>query len=143
MGPVSWSAQQIKYAEQKPSNKNKMKKVLRTTWIPSMGIIFPLTPSLSGSNLSYMMSPVNTVSCREKNKKLLEEVENAQLAAHRFVLFVWPVFVLFLFVKTFWQNHYRKEERKMDTLFFFDSYRNAKSGLNSKENFSFIFLIIE
>ena len=63
-----------------------MKKVLITTWIPSMGIILSLPPSLPDSSLSYMMSPVNTVSCREKNKKLLEEVENAQLAAHRFVV---------------------------------------------------------
>ena len=42
-------------------------------------------PSLPSSQpaLSYMMSPANTVSCREKDKKLLEEVESAQLAAHR------------------------------------------------------------
>ena len=46
-----------------------------------------LVPSLPSSQpaLTYMMSPANTVSCREKDKKLLEEVESAQLAAHRYV----------------------------------------------------------
>ena len=39
-----------------------------------------------GSGLSYLMSPANTVSCRDKDKQLLEEVESAQLAAHRSVL---------------------------------------------------------
>ena len=42
----------------------------------------PSQPS-SQPALSYLMSPANTVSCREKDKKLLEEVESAQLAAHR------------------------------------------------------------
>ena len=51
-----------------------------------MFLLTPLTgPSLPSSQpaLSYLMSPANTVSCREKDKKLLEEVESAQLAAHR------------------------------------------------------------
>ena len=48
-------------------------------------IFFCLPSTLSNSSLSYLMSPLNTVSCREKNRKLLEEVESAQLAAHRSV----------------------------------------------------------
>jgi len=60
-----------------------MKKVLLTIWIPTLRILFSIPPSLPDTSISYMMSQANTVSCREKNKKLLEEVENAQLAAHR------------------------------------------------------------
>ena len=56
---------------------------------PSLALMIVLSsltvPSLPSSQpaLSYIMSPANTVSCREKDKKLLEEVESAQLAAHR------------------------------------------------------------
>ena len=51
-----------------------------------MMILTSLTvPTLPATQpaLSFIMSPANTVSCREKDKKLLEEVESAQLAAHR------------------------------------------------------------
>lgn len=61
---------------------------MRDSHSTTQTIIVMLTlilPSLHDSQpaISYMMSPANTVSCREKDKKLLEEVENAQLAAHR------------------------------------------------------------
>ena len=49
--------------------------------------LLPLMPGSGSSKqrpmISYMMSPANTVSCRDKDKRLLEEVESAQLAAHR------------------------------------------------------------
>ena len=52
-----------------------------------MMTLLPLMPGSGGTKqkpaISYMMSPANTVSCRDKDKRLLEEVENAQLAAHR------------------------------------------------------------
>ena len=59
------------------------------TGLTDLAVIFLLSsltvPSQPSSQpaLSYLMSPANTVSCREKDKKLLEEVESAQLAAHR------------------------------------------------------------
>ena len=58
-----------------------------TLTVLMMMTLLPLMPGSGGSKqkpaISYMMSPANTVSCRDKDKRLLEEVENAQLAAHR------------------------------------------------------------
>merc|ERR1719394_191980 len=45
--------------------------------------MIPTMPGTQQPSISYMMSPANTVSCRDKDKRLLEEVESAQLAAHR------------------------------------------------------------
>ena len=62
-------------------------------------------PSLPGSQpaLSYLMSPANTVSCREKDKKLLEEVESAQLAAHRLEQFTFLGYQISRILR-FWRN---------------------------------------
>jgi len=47
-------------------------------------LLLPTLPQVtSDHSIMYQMSPENTLACREKNKKLLEEVETAQLAAHR------------------------------------------------------------
>jgi len=47
-------------------------------------LLLPAIPQVtSDHSIMYQMSPENTLACREKNKKLLEEVETAQLAAHR------------------------------------------------------------
>ena len=58
-----------------------------TLTVLMMMTLLPLMPGSGGTKqkpaISYMMSPANTVSCRDKDKRLLEEVENAQLAAHR------------------------------------------------------------
>ena len=58
-----------------------------TLTVLMMMTLLPLMPGSGGAKqkpaISYMMSPANTVSCRDKDKRLLEEVENAQLAAHR------------------------------------------------------------
>jgi len=48
-----------------------------------MMLMIPTMPGTQQPSISYMMSPANTVSCRDKDKRLLEEVESAQLAAHR------------------------------------------------------------
>ena len=56
-------------------------------WVVVAVLAALASPASPASPLSYMMSPANTVTCRDKDKKLLEEVENAQLAAHRFVFF--------------------------------------------------------
>ena len=50
-----------------------------------MMLMIPTMPGTQQPSISYMMSPANTVSCRDKDKRLLEEVESAQLAAHRYV----------------------------------------------------------
>ena len=60
-----------------------MKPFLIPTQTTTMLLILSVPLTLPDSSLSYLMSPLNTVSCREKNRKLLEEVESAQLAAHR------------------------------------------------------------
>jgi len=60
-----------------------MKQFLFPTRTTTMLLILSVPLTLPDSSLSYLMSPLNTVSCREKNRKLLEEVESAQLAAHR------------------------------------------------------------
>jgi len=52
-------------------------------WVVVAVLAALASPASPASPLSYMMSPANTVTCRDKDKKLLEEVENAQLAAHR------------------------------------------------------------
>ena len=53
-----------------------------TMMIILLSLMVPSVPS-SQPSISYLMSPANTVSCKDKDKKLLEEVESAQLAAHR------------------------------------------------------------
>ena len=78
---------------------------------PGLAVMIVLSsltvPSLPSSQpaLTYIMSPANTVSCREKDKKLLEEVESAQLAAHRWdrlsVIMLLLIFVIWRMLEIF------------------------------------------